>query len=254
MLHGYDRVLVNPAFCLADTILRNNGLGRREFRNPRSDGQTSFLVTKGLLEEFRQCASRCFEKAPASPVPGKADEGDGAVYGLFGKRDTLVDTYDLFASHYGAAIRFDGEHFLNDSAVVHSLMPVLQWISDSKSGKAKKSIAVEFDALQRDSSAVKGFIALSKDYDTTIIHHPDPRDPSSYSAACRWADEVIGVPAWNRVMETPMVDCLLSDYLLTRDTENYGAEGFMGTVLEVGKEPLRSWEEIMDFFEKLGGQ
>lgn len=46
MLYGVDRILVNPAFQLADTLLKNNGLGRQEFHNPRQDGETSFLVTK----------------------------------------------------------------------------------------------------------------------------------------------------------------------------------------------------------------
>ena len=54
MLYGIDRIIVNPAFQLADTLLKNNGLGRREFHNKRSDGETSFLVTKTLLEHFRE--------------------------------------------------------------------------------------------------------------------------------------------------------------------------------------------------------
>ncbi|MBQ2197889.1 MAG: hypothetical protein II406_03970 [Bacteroidales bacterium] len=53
MLYGTFRILVNPAFQLADTILKNNGLGKRELHNPRADGQTSFLVNKALLEGFR---------------------------------------------------------------------------------------------------------------------------------------------------------------------------------------------------------
>ena len=61
MLRGYDRILVNPAFKLADTILKNNGLGRQAFHNPRRDGQTSFLVNKGLIEAFREVSSHNFE-------------------------------------------------------------------------------------------------------------------------------------------------------------------------------------------------
>ena len=45
-LTGRFRILVNPAFQLAESLLKNNGLGRQEFHNPRVDGQTSFLVTK----------------------------------------------------------------------------------------------------------------------------------------------------------------------------------------------------------------
>ena len=86
MLYGIDRILVNPAFQLADTILKNNGLGKQEFHNPRKDGQTSFLVTKGLIESFREVSSHCFEKA---------SEDSARVYGLFGIHDDLVHTFDL---------------------------------------------------------------------------------------------------------------------------------------------------------------
>ena len=39
MLRGFDRILFNPAFFLADTLQKNNGLGRQEFHNPRRDGR-----------------------------------------------------------------------------------------------------------------------------------------------------------------------------------------------------------------------
>ena len=80
-LNGYWRILVNPAFQLADTILKNNGLGRQDYHNPRQDGQTSFLVNKALLENFRECSSHCFEHS---------EEDAEKVYGLFGIHDNLV--------------------------------------------------------------------------------------------------------------------------------------------------------------------
>ena len=85
-IHGIDRILVNPAFQLADTILKNNGLGRKEFHNPREDGQKDFLVTKALLEEFREVSSHCFESID--------DDERERVFALFGRRDTLVFTLD----------------------------------------------------------------------------------------------------------------------------------------------------------------
>lgn len=38
MLYGYDRVLVNPAFNLHETLRTNVGLGKVTFFNPRRDG------------------------------------------------------------------------------------------------------------------------------------------------------------------------------------------------------------------------
>ena len=38
MLYGTFRILVNPAFQLADTILKNNGLGKRDRPAPFAEG------------------------------------------------------------------------------------------------------------------------------------------------------------------------------------------------------------------------
>ena len=79
-LAGFDRICVNPALHLADTILKNNGLGKQEFHNVRKDGQTSFMVTKALLEQFRSVTGRRFSQVEPE-----------RVFGLFGTRDPLVD-------------------------------------------------------------------------------------------------------------------------------------------------------------------
>lgn len=36
-LHGYDRILVNPAFQMGETILKHGMLGKVVFQNPRKD-------------------------------------------------------------------------------------------------------------------------------------------------------------------------------------------------------------------------
>lgn len=87
-LRGFWRILVNPAFMLADTLLKNNGLGRQEFHNPRRDGQTSFLVNKGLLEAFREVSSHKFEGLPDNvddpDLFGDCNTEQELVYGMFG--------------------------------------------------------------------------------------------------------------------------------------------------------------------------
>ncbi|MBQ3932481.1 MAG: hypothetical protein II653_01860, partial [Lachnospiraceae bacterium] len=114
---------------LADTILKNNGLGRKEFHNPREDGQKDFLVTKGLLEEFREVSSHCFSGAFGDELT--------RVFALFGSRDTLVFTHDLTRAYYPQCIGYDGEHSLNDSALLHSVLPVIQWIDDRQRGVSR---------------------------------------------------------------------------------------------------------------------
>ena len=127
MLYGFDRLLVNPAFQIADTMSEHNMIGRVTFSNPRKDGMKDFLVNKTLQQEFREVSSHCFEKV-------NKDE-QRRVYALYGIHDVLVHTFDLFTEHYTQAIRFNGAHFLNDHAWVHCVLPVIQWIDDRQEGR-----------------------------------------------------------------------------------------------------------------------
>ena len=128
-LAGYDRICVNPALHLADTLLKNNGLGRQEFHNPRKDGQTSFMVTKALLEAYREVSDGRFSQV----------EPD-RVYGLFGTRDTLVDCFDEFAARYPRSLHFDGGHQLNDHAILGEMLGTTMAMSE---GELMQSIVVD---------------------------------------------------------------------------------------------------------------
>ena len=51
--------------------------------------------------------------------------------GLFGIHDTTVNTYDLFKKHYpGHAMRFDGEHRLNDKSLKAAVVPLVRRMLD----------------------------------------------------------------------------------------------------------------------------
>lgn len=249
MLAGFDRIVVNPAFHLADTLLKNNGLGRQEFHNPRRDGQTSFMVTKGLLEAFREVSSACFSR--------NEPEDASRIYGLFGTRDTMVDCFDEFASHYPQAIRFDGEHQLNDHAVLHALLPVIQWIDDRQEGRRKRVLLVMLDQVLRDlrndqpvGECVRAYRQLATWYDTYILCREEHFRPERWGENLGWIDRVIGVPAWNRVLVGNHPELLMGDYLIAPEE----VPDFMGTVLRFGEEPFRDWNEILTFFQRLGGQ
>lgn len=253
LLKGCYRILVNPAFNLAETILRNNGLGRREFRSPRKDGQKDFLVTKGMLEEFREVSSHCFEDI--------TEEERKYVYALFGTRDTLVDTYDLTRSHYPNCIHFEGEHQLNDGAFTRSVMPVIQWIDDALSSRSKPSVLVCFDDVMRYvhnsemvSAGQKTILSLYGKYDFQFVI-PFSHDGLLEAVEKRdWLDRFIGVPAWNHVSMTSRLDCLMADYLITARPEDFNADGFLGTVLRFGTDEFKNWDEVAVYFERLGGQ
>lgn len=244
---GYDRICVNPALHLADTILKNNGLGRQEFHNPRADGQTSFMVTKGLLEAFREVSAGCLQ---GEPEPER-------VYGLFGRRDPLVNCFDEFAARYPRSIPFDGEHQLNDHAMLWSLLPVIQWIDDRQEGRTRRVLLLELDGVLRDErndlplgEAFRVYHRLTQVYDTYVVAGEDPNEPERWAEKLRWCGEHLGVPAWNRVLLTGHPELLLGDYFLTRR----GCGGFMGTVLRFGEDPLRTWADVQTFFGRMGGQ
>lgn len=276
MLRGYDRILVNPAFKLADTILKNNGLGRQEFHNPRRDGQTSFLVNKGLIEAFREVSSHNFEGLePDSSDPvffGKVNEEKQRVYGMFGIHDTLVTgTFELFSTYYPNAIRFNGEHYLDDSVFLHSVMPVIERIDDKQENRAKKVMLIALtdtlldmtngqahglaiEDMEPFGSAVKAFAKLSEQYSPYVLISNDFNAPERLPELYHWVEKRLGVPAWNRVVIANKKDMLLGDYLIDRYPERLGTDDFMGTVLHFGEEPFKTWEEVLTYFSRLGGQ
>lgn len=104
MLYGTDRILVNPAFEMGVTM--SSMTGRQQFQNPRKDGKNELMVTKGLIKEYRDITTLCFSQI--------TDEEQTRVYGLFGDKDPVVHTFDLFHEHYPQALYFHGEHRLID--------------------------------------------------------------------------------------------------------------------------------------------
>ncbi len=238
---GFHRICVNPALNLAETIRKNMGLGKMEFQNPRADGQTSFLVTKGLLEDFRKVTEQKF----------RSDDSD-LVWGLFGREDTLVDTYGEFHAHYRQAIRFNGEHRLNEKAILHALLPVIQWVDDRQEKRSRKTVLINVDDVLLDTrngnpvnDAVKGFNSLCRHYDVYLLCQEDRQ---------AWIDRWLDVPAWDRVILTTHKELLLGDYLIDAHSGEAGGKSFMGTVVPFGEEPFRNWAQTSGFFGRLGGQ
>lgn len=250
LLHGIDRILVNPAFQLADTIMKNNGLGRREFRSPRADGQKDFLVNKSLLEAFREVSSHCFSDVD--------EDEKKRVFALFGTRDTLVHTHDLTRAHYPQCIPFDGEHSLNDTTFLHSVLPVIQWIDDRQKAVEHPTVFIAFDDVLRFShngetvgAAVKAVEHLSEHYSLQFVISGDSDGWETMGEKRRWLEEHIGVPAWNRVTITTHKELLIGDFLVDAHPDECCSGSFMGTVVEFGSDMFKDWNDVMTFFDRL---
>lgn len=251
MLYGYDRILVNPAFQMGDTMLKHGMLGKNTFLNPRQDGVQEFIVTKSLVEEYKEITAKCFAGVTE-------EENRDRVYGLFGDEDPVVHTRDLFSQHYRNAISFHGEHRMNDKILLHSVLPVVQWIDDRQEHRERPIIYVSIDTLRdargnQMSSAMKAFRYLFEHYAMYIVAPSPAYNPEYIAEVMRWAEDVVNVPAWQHLVFTNRKDLIYGDYLIDPSDE-YGAADFMGTLIKFGSDTFKTWEEIIEFFSRLGGQ
>ena len=251
MLYGYDRIVVNPAFQMGDTMLKHGMVGKNTFLNPRQDGVQDFIVTKALVEEYKAVTAQCFA--------GVTDEESRErVYGLFGDEDPVVHTMDIFAEHYRNAVSFHGEHRMNDKILLHSVIPVVQWIDDRQSGRTRPIIYISIDALRdargnQQSSAVKAYRFLLENYTIYIVATAPTNAPEYITGVTDWAKETVNVPAWNHIVFTNRKDLLYGDYLID-PFDDFGAADFAGTRIAFGDDTFKTWEEIIEFFGRLGGQ
>lgn len=251
MLYGYDRILVNPAFQMGDTMLKHGMLGKNTFLNPRQDGVQEFIVTKSLVEEYKEITAKCFAGVTE-------EESRDRVFGLFGDEDPVVHTRDLFSQHYRNAISFHGEHRMNDKILLHSVLPVVQWIDDRREHRERPIIYVSIDTLRdargnQMSSAMKAFRYLFEHYAMYIVAPSPAYNPEYIAEVMRWTEDVVNVPAWQHLVFTNRKDLIYGDYLID-PSEEYGAADFMGTLIKFGSDTFKTWEEIIEFFSRLGGQ
>ena len=248
MLVGFDRILVNPAFKMADTMREHGFMGRQPFFYPRKDGVQDFVVTKALVKAYQAVTERCF--AQVTP------EEQGRVFGLFGDRDPLVQTWDLFLAHYPQAIRFHGEHQLDEHAFYHAVVPLIRRIDDQQEGRMRPVIVISLDCLQHRHSgeaaegARKAFRHLLDHYRLLIAAPASFAAPDRLAPTLDWVFRHFDAPAWDQVLFTNQRELLAADYLVAREE----TPGFMGAHICFGADALKNWEEITVFFDRLGGQ
>ena len=245
MLHGYDRILVNPALRMGDTMKDHGMIGAQHFQNPRQDGVQDFMVTKALVKEYKDITEKCFAAID--------DDEQKRVWGLFGDEDTTVDTYDLFREHYHQAVRFHGEHRMNDNSFMHSVVPVIRWVSDRQEGRERPIVYISTNALidqygKPRSSSQKAIRQLIETYQLYFVA-PATVDASNYAEVNDWLYEYINVPAYGHTIFTNQPQLLYGDYLI--DTQKVDG---MATLIQFGSDTFKTWDDIIPYFERLGGQ
>ena len=246
MLYGYDRILVNPALQMGDTMKEHGMIGAQHFSNPRQDGVQDFMVTKALVKEYKEMTEQCFS--------GMTADEQTRVWGLFGDEYTTVNTFDLFHEHYPTAIRFHGEHRMNDVSFMHSVVPVIRWIDDRQEGRERPIVYIDVRALcdQRgmpQSSAQKTVRQLLEQYQLYFVAAAPVVD-TYYAQTVQWLYDYINVPAWEHTVFMLRRDLLYGDYFIGMEEEWSG----MATHLQFGSDTFKTWDDIALYFDRLGGQ
>lgn len=247
MLYGYDRIVINPAFKIGETMTEHGLTGAQTFQNPRKDGVQKFFVDNNLVKEYKRISEGCFS--------GVNDEERQRVWGLFGDRDTTVNTFDLFREHYPTAIHFHGEHRMDDRSYMHAVMPVIRWIDDLQEGRQRPVVlitaAAATDAWGKPRSSVqKAFRRLLENYNVYLVAPSDFNARSTMADTITWMENAFDAPAYDHVVFASHKQLLLGDYLI----DTLPCDNFMGTVIELGSEAFKTWEEVITYFDRLGGQ
>ena len=250
---GRRQVLVEKGVTMlydmvGDTMGKHGMIGKQVYQNPRQDGVQEFIVTKALVKQFAELTEQCFSNA--------ADEKEQQrVWGLFGDNDPLVHTYDLFLSHYPQAVRFHGEHRLTDKVAIHYLVPVIRWIDDRKEGRERPILYITIDAMrapqgQPRPSMHKAFEMLLENYNIYFVCPARSTAKEAMAADHDWIEEAISAPSFDRIVYANNSALLYGDYKISTSDDT----DFMGTNIRLGSDEFKTWDEIITYFERLGGQ
>ena len=238
-LCGYDRICVNPAMEMGETMKAHGMTGTQQFQNPRQDGIQEFYVDKALVKEYRDASEQRFAHVD--------DDERQRVFGLFGDEDTTVNTFDMLHAVYPQALHFHGEHRMNDQSFMHSVVPVIRWIDDRQEHRERPVIYIGMetmtDSYQKPASSVQKTVRQ-------LIEHYQVYFVADEPGWQSWLERYIDVPAWHHTVYTYRRDLLYGDYLVSGRDEG----DTMATLLEFGSDTFKSWDDVSGYFERLGGQ
>lgn len=118
-MRDFKRICVNPSFHMS-TMSVAMKTGEHKFLNRRRDNQKTFRITRDIIQHFNQMERQQFKDI--------TPEQKETCWGLFGINDTIVNSYPTFIKHYNKAIRFEGEHRLNEKVLKKAVLPLVKEI------------------------------------------------------------------------------------------------------------------------------
>ena len=142
---------------------------------------------------------------------------------------------------------------MNDNSFMHSVVPVIRWISDKQEGRERPIVYISTNSLvdaygKPRSSSQKAIRQLLDTYQLYFVA-PATVDAQHYADVNAWLYEYINVPAYGHTIFTNQPQLLYGDYLI--DTQKVDA---MATLIQFGSDTFKTWDDIIPYFERLGGQ
>ena len=251
MLYGFDRICVNPAFEMAKTMKEHGMTGKQTWQNPRQDGETEFMVTKALEKEYKDVTDKCFTALEEMTHQDKAKE-QGRVWGLFGAEDNLVNTWDLFRSHYPQAAHFHGAHRMDDKSFIGGVVPVIRWIDDRQEGRERQIVYIDSSCLADNygkprASLQKAFRELIEKYQVYIVEPAPTNEHGSFAAKAAWIERYLSTPAHDHVVYTNQKQLLYGDFFI----DTCPADNLLATAIRLGSDEFKTWEEVITYFSRI---
>ena len=133
--------------------------------------------------------------------------------------------------------------------LLHGVCHLHGWIDDRQEQRERPLVYIGVETMKDSygkpvSSVQKAVRQLIEKYQVYFV---------SETSEDAWLTEYIGVPAWHHQITTHRRDLLYGDYLITLpDGEN--TDGALSTLLEYGSDAFKTWEDIIEYFSRLGGQ
>jgi 5'(3')-deoxyribonucleotidase len=96
----------------------------------------------------------------------------------------------------------------------------------------------------------KAFRRLIETYDVYLVAPASFNDREEMPKVVDWLEDIFDAPSYNHVIFTNQPHLLMGDYLIDTADNNQ----FMGTMICLGSDSFKTWEQIIEYFDRLGGQ
>ena len=138
---------------------------------------------------------------------------------------------------------------------MHYLMPLIRQIDDKQTGRQRPIVFIHAntlaDSYQKPMPSMhKAYEMLIENYDVYILAPSPTNAPEQITAQLAWVEQYLNAPAFNRVVFSNNANLLYGDYLISRHEH----PNFLGSSILFGGNDLKTWDDVIVFFDRLGGQ